>query len=247
MEIKQAVISFWYKELEYNPMCKVGELENSLASYFPGPFLINEQEPFVNISMPRIIARANNEIFHSVFNMTLVNANLNIGFNNGEKDDIVLKINEMMQGMYDVLKEIYDISVVYSSIKLEIIERIEETLDVQKELLADTNHNLEDFMVKRSLLKDNKYYLNEITTVTKEVKVDIKVPKNVKPNEGDMMARSMLISLKDSKVIGNIKNTILEINDRLAYNNDPTYLVDKDSLRNLLFEFKLLLDEYTKE
>lgn len=247
MEIKQAVISFWYKELEFNPICKVGELENSLASYFEEPFLINEKEPLVNINLPRIIAQKGDENLRFIFNMTLVSANLNISFNNVSKDEIILKINEMTQIIYDVLKEIYNVSVVYSSIKIEFFERIEETLTVQKELFKISNEDLEDFMVKFSLKKDDKYYLNEITTVTKEVKVDIKLPKNVKPIEGDMVARSMLISLKDSKVVGNVKNTILEINDRLTYNNNPDYLVNKDSLRDLLFEFKILVDKYIKE
>jgi len=246
VKINHAIISLWYKELEYNPICKVGNLENSLSNYFKVPFLISDKEPFVNISLPRIMAGFENDKYLYNFNMSMVNANLNITFNEVDKDEIILKVNEMIQIMYDVLKEIYDIDVIYSSIKIEYIEQVSDIINIQKELLANTNDNLEDFMLKRSFQRDDKYYVNEIITVTKEVKVDINFPKNIKPNDGDMIARSMLISLENSKVLGNIKNTILEINDRLSYNKDSKYRVTKDSLRNLLFEFKLIVDDYIK-
>lgn len=244
MNLKQAIISFWFKELEYNPICKVGELESHLKGDFKEPFLINEQEPFINIGLPRIAAKSDN--MQCVFNMTLVNANLNIAFNNEDKDQAILLINEKLQLVYDALKEVYDLKIVYASIKVEYSEKIEDSTSFVKSILAKPNDELEDFMLKTSIKKDDKYYINHVITTTKEINVDLKLPSNIKPNDSDMMMRSMLVSLKNGKIIGDIKNIVLEINNRLAYNLNPEYLVLKDDIRDLLFEFKKLINNEIK-
>ncbi len=241
MKLRQVIISFWFKELEYNPICKVGELENSLSIYFQSPFLINEQEAFQNIAMPRIIA---NSTDNKSFNMSLVNANINILLlENSDKDEVIMKINEITQFLYDILKEIYQLDILYTSIKVELSEVVNNKLDIQKDIFKDNSLEFEDFYVKTSICKDNKYYINRIINLNKEIKVDIKLPKNAKPIEHDMVTRSMLVSLNKSKETANVKNKIVEINNRLSFNNDETYLVTKDDLRNLLFEFRNLLND----
>ena len=245
MNFKQAFITFWFKELDYNPICKVGELEERLQGQFKVPFLINDCEPFINIALPRIVANSlNNSCF---FNMTLVNANLNILFKEEDKEQVMLIINEKMQLFFDILMEVFDLKIIYSSIKIEYSEKIDNVLDYAKEVLIENDSLLEDLMVKTSVRRDEKYYINYIVNTTKEVNVNIKLPSKIKPLESDMMARSMLVSLQDGEIIGDIKNHVLEINNRLLYNNDHNYLVNKDSIRDLLYEFKNLLISKTKD
>ena len=57
-----------------------------------------------------------------------------------------------------------------------------------------------------------------------------------------MITRSMLVSLNNSKECCDLVNNVIEINNRLSYNNDDSYLVQKNDLRDLLFEFKMLLN-----
>lgn len=236
MKFREVVISFWYKELEYNPICKVGKLESILSNLFDSPILINEQEPFINIGVPRIVA--SNENY--VFNMSLVNANLVINIHEfADYHEVILKINELMQFVFDALKEVYDLKIIYSSIKIDLSEKINDKHELQKKLLL-SNENYEDFLLKTSIGKDNKYYINETVSITKEVKIDIKLPKKINPNGNDMMARSMTVSLMGNSGI-EVKEKVLEINDRLHYNNDDNYLVGKDDVRDLLFEFREFL------
>ena len=242
MRSNKVVISCWFKELSYNPICKVGELEKSLGNYFQAPFLINDCEPFINVGMPRIVARSD----EAVFDMSLINANLSIlHFYTNNIDDIMLKVNEMMQLVFDILCDLYEIECIYTSIKIELVES-SSIKKCQKELLG-TDEEIEDFMVKKSIRKDDKYYFNTMIILSKEVSFDIKNPSKNKPNESDLLARSMLISLCDSKVKDEVKNTVLEINNRLAYNVDNNYRVNKDEVRDLLFEFKVMLNKEIKE
>lgn len=240
MNYKQANITFWFKELEYNPICKVNVLESELSNYFHNPFLINEQEPFINIGMSRIIATNENNY---LFNMSLVNANLNINLINiNDKDEIILKINELTQTLYDILKEIYNLEFIYCSVKIEFSEYIEDKDLIKKDYLINNDIDYEDFQIKTSISKDNKYYINNIIAIMKEIKVDINLPKGIKLNDADMLARSMLVSIDSSKKGLDVLNKTIEINNRLSFNNDEDYLVTKDELRYLLFEFKTLLD-----
>lgn len=246
MRVKQVVISFWYKEMEYNPISKVGMLEKELNNYFKAPFLINDKEPFINIGFPRIIAQGHDK--KSIFNMTLVNANLNINYNNEvDIDDILLEINEKIQFLYDALKSIYELEILYASIKIETTNEVFNVLDLQKELINEKNNDIEDFTIKKTYKKDDKYYLNITKMLTKEVNIDIKLPKNIQINEGDMITRSMLVSLEDGKVVGDILNNLFEVNNRLGYNNNSNYRVTKDEIRDLIFEFKMLINKEIKE
>ena len=246
MKFKQAVITYWFCELEYNPISKVGELESNLGSFFKSPFLINEQEPFINIGMPRIIANGiNNDIN---FSMSLVNMNLNINLMNfNDIDDIVLKINELSQTLYDVLSDVYDLKILYASIKIEVSENIRDKFKIQKEYLLNNEFEYEDFLIKTSFGKDNKYYINNTVTISKEVKIDIKMPNKALPNEADMLTRSMLVSLDGNNSCVDVKNKVNEINNRLSYNLDKNFYVSKDELRDLLFEFKMLINHELKK
>jgi len=235
MKLKQVIISFWFKELEYNPICKVNDLENGLNNYFNNPFLINEEEPFINIGIPRIIA--NNEQYS--FNMSLVNANLIINVNDDDIDIVLLKINEMMQLIYDVLMEVYSLEIIYNSIKIEFSEVIDNKKDIQKDILISRD-NYEDFLVKTSICKDNKYYINKTISLVKEIKVDIKLPNKAVPNDADMLTRAMLVSINDDNA-KDVKNSVLEINNRLYYNKKEDFIVKKSDIRDILYEFKLLL------
>lgn len=236
MKLKQVIISFWFKELEYNPICKVNELENGLSSYFSNPFLINEEEPFINIGMPRIIGT--NENNYS-FNMSLVNANLIINLNSNDIDNVFLSINEKMQLIYDVLIDVYNLNIIYNSVKVDFSEEVNNKNDIQK-MILNSKENYEDFLVKTSISKDNKYYINKTISLVKEINVDIKLPNKVIPNDVDMITRAMLVSV-DNNNARDIKNTILEINNRLNYNKDKDFLVKKSDIRDLLYEFKILL------
>ena len=248
MQIRSIVISFWFKELNYNPMEKVNNLENSLNSYLKAPFLINDSKPFINLVMPRIIAYSLDQ--KATFNLSQVNAVLTINVLNNfsDKDEIVMYVNEKMQLLFDVLKDLYDLNIIYSSIKIEFFNRVKNIGNIiQDLLLKETNNNLEDLVIKRGIKKDNKYYVNYTISTTKEIDVDIKLPEKIECTENDMLIRSMLVSVEEARIGSEIINNIVEINDRLSYNNNKNYRVDNDSLRNLLFEFREIINEEIKK
>lgn len=244
MKFKCASIVFWFNELTYNPICKVNNLEQSLKTYFDSHFLINDAPPFINIGLPRIIANNNDKKIY--FDMSLVNTNFTIDLvDYNDLDSIFLEINRNSQFIYDILKEIYDINFLYCSIKLEMFSNVSNKVLLQKELLKENDMIYEDFLVKTSICKENKYYINKINSLEKNITVDIKLPKDIPLNDGDMLIRSMLVSTSNNG--DNIYNKIIEVNNRLNYNMDKDFVVKKDDLRNLLFEFRELIKEEVED
>lgn len=235
-KIESINISYWYKELDNNPINKVMELQNNLKSIFDADFMINDTPALQKISMPRIQGISNDKKYF--FSMSLVNANLVININ-GEKDsdEVLLLINNYLQLVYDVLKEIYDLEILYSSIKIELTCE-----DNKEEVLKKLNildENIEDFSVKKGLKKDN-YYINYTISNSKEYNFNIN-KENI--YQEDLYDRTMLISLKDAILNREYIVTNIEINDRLSYNIDPKYLSNKDSLRGMIFELREIIKE----
>lgn len=242
MNYKNVIISFWYKEMLESPATKVVDLENSLKSLFDNPFLYNDMPVNENIDVPRVQCKSQDSKY--LFTMSLICANLSIDVNKMDKDDILLIINENIQLIYDVLKEIYDVSIIYASIKINGIDINNSGLLAER---FNLDKDCEDISFKQVKKLDNTYYECLILTTTKEVNYDIPIDGNNKPLENDLFNRSMLISSSEAKIGKEYLDIFYEINDRLAYNLDKEYLTTKENIRGLIMEVKKYLALKTKD
>jgi len=239
---RNIIIGYWYKELELNPISKINDLENNLKNIFQDPFLVNNNlELGKNISVPRI--QAINEDKTILFSMSLMNANFSIKLPNElDNDEIVLMVNENIQLFYDLLKEIYDVKILYTSIKIEINEENENACDTLVNKFKMEKGEYEDFSIKKVIRKDDIYYISQVVNTGKEINFNIEVKNGIKPSQNDIFDRSMLISLQKANVVKNVINTVIEVNDRLAFNNDANYLTTKENIRGMISEFKEILN-----
>ena len=235
MKIKNVTINFWYKELMDNPSSKVYELEDNLNSLLHNHFMYTDMPVRENIDIPRV--QCISEDKKAYFTMSLVSANLNINVSDKDNDDIVMLVNENMQLLYDVLKDLYNIEVIYSSIKLEANKQDNKVIDKMVKLLSLDKDEYEDLSIKRVRKVDNSYYECVVINSSKEINFDIQVP-TANPKENDLYTRSMLISTSEAKVGKTLVTVNYEINDRLSYNNDKDYLSTKESIRGLIIELK---------
>ena len=235
MKIRNITINFWYKELTENPSNKVLELESNLLSLLHNNFMYSEMPVGENIDIPRIQCLSEDKKLF--FTMSLVSSVLRITVDDMDNDQIVLFVNENMQLIYDVLKELYNIEFLYSSIKIEASKQDNKVREKLAEKFSLGKDEFEDVSIKRVRKVEDSYYEALTLNSTKEINYDINVPvKN--PKENDLFSRSMLISTSDAKVGKEFLSVNYEINDRLAFNNDKEYLSTKESIRGLILEFK---------
>lgn len=234
-QVKSINISYWFRELDNNPIIKIEELENSLNKIFQTPFLVNNLEVGTNISYPRIQAISSDKT--KFFNMSLINANISINvLNEQEYDEIVLLINENVQLFYDVLKEVFELEILYTSIKVELQQEIKNLKQFQKKLnLKDDEY--EDLSFKQVVKRDDVYYISMLLNTAKEVSFNIE-NKGYKPTQQDVFDRSMLLSVMDANINKEFLSIVVEINDRLAYNLDRDYLSNKENIRGMISELK---------
>ena len=237
--IKNIYISYWFHELSFNPSNKIDILEKELVSIIDTPIMYNLDNSFKNISIPRIEGLSRDKKY--LFTMSLVNAMLSINVNNDlDDDEILLLINSNSQLFYDILKNIYNIDIIYTSFKLEFIDENKKAKEKLVKLLNLSNNNYEDLSFKRGIIKDD-YYLNYLLVYSKEYNF------NVKNNDGDVTSqdlfdRSMITSLSDAKFNRGFLLTVIEINDRYAYNINSNHQTEKEDLRGMIMELKEILN-----
>ena len=235
MKINSITINFWYKELLDSPSNKVFELEDNLNSLLHNHFMYSDMPSKENIDIPRVQCISDDKKIY--FTMSLVSATLTINVSEMDKDDIVLFVNENIQLLYDVLKDLYNIEIIYSSIKLEATKQDNKVIDKLVNKLSLSKDDYEDLSFKEVKKVDDTYYECIVLNSSKEINFDIQVPVE-NPKENDLYTRSMLISTSEAKV-GKVLLTVnYEINDRLSYNNDKDYLSTKESIRGLIIELK---------
>ena len=235
MKINSITINFWYKELLDSPSNKVFELEDNLNSLLHNHFMYSDMPSKENIDIPRVQCISDDKKIY--FTMSLVSATLTINVSEMDKDDIVLFVNENIQLLYDVLKDLYNIEIIYSSIKLEATKQDNKVIDKLVNKLSLSKDDYEDLSFKEVKKVDDTYYECIVLNSSKEINFDIQVPVE-NPKENDLYTRSMLISTSEAKV-GKVLLTVnYEINDRLSYNNDKEYLSTKESIRGLIIELK---------
>ena len=235
MKINSITINFWYKELLDSPSNKVFELEDNLNSLLHNHFMYSDIPSKENIDIPRVQCISDDKKIY--FTMSLVSATLTINVSEMDKDDIVLFVNENIQLLYDVLKDLYNLEIIYSSIKLEATKQDNKVIDKLVNKLSLSKDDYEDLSFKEVKKVDDTYYECIVLNSSKEINFDIQVPVE-NPKENDLYTRSMLISTSEAKV-GKVLLTVnYEINDRLSYNNDKDYLSTKESIRGLIIELK---------
>ena len=235
-KIKNVIISYWFKELDFNPKDKVKELEQEFKDILNNGFMYNEEKPGKLISMPRIQAVSIDKKY--LFQMSLINANLIMDVSDLDNDDVILLINNKVQLFFNELKEIYDVNVVYTSIKLELTEETPDSANIIAKKYG-INGEYEDFSLKRGFIKDN-YYINYIINSGKEY--NFNVSKNKETIEQDLFDRTLISSISKASLNKEFILKVIEINDRLMFNNDENYLSTLDSIRGMIMEIKNIIN-----
>lgn len=239
--IKRVDIRYWFPRQKENPMQKSKELEDELNSFFHEAFFYNETTVESHFSMPRVTVLSQDKKYF--FTMSLINASLMMEVDSTiDLDSIILEVNKNMQYFYDVLKRIYDLDFLYSSIKLEIIDEEPNPLEKLKELLQLPNEKYESLAFKKGIIKDN-YYINYNIELCKEFNFNI-VEQSL--SEEDLIDTMMLISLSRAKLNCEYLFWEIEVNDRYAYNHDSLYRTSKESMRGMILELRSILEKIEK-
>ena len=237
-KIKTIIISYWFKELDNNPSLEVFDLEDEIKSIIDEPLMYNDDNANVNIAVPRIQGMSKDKKY--LFTISLINASLSINIDDKtDNDEIILLINNNIQLFYDIIKKIYNTKIVYSSVKIEIINNDKEAKDKLINNLKLSSGNYENLLFKRGFIKDN-YYINYVYDYSTEYNFDFEKSGNVL--ESDLFAKSMITSLEDAKSHKEYLLTVIEVNDRYSYNINREHETGKDDLRGMIIEIKDILN-----
>ena len=238
-KIKSVYLSYWFNELDENPSSKVYELEDEIKSIINEPLMYNDEKNHSNIIIPRIQGISTDKKY--LFTMSLINAILSININEDiSVDDLIMLVNSNVQLFYDIIKRVYDIKFIYSSIKIEMVD---DDKKIKEEFIKNLNlssKNYENLTLKQGFIKDD-YYINYILEYATEYNFNFK--NNEKILEEDLFNKSMVTSLSNAVINKEYLLTVIEINDRYSYNKDATHETNKDDLRGMIMELKEILNK----
>ena len=238
-KIKNIYISYWFNELEENPSNKVFELEDEVKSVINEPIMYNEDKSHTNLLIPRIQGISKDKKY--LFTMSMINAVLSININEDiDNDEAIMLINSNIQLFYDIIKRVYDVKIVYSSIKVEMIDENKKAKDKLIDTLKLSNDNYENLTFKKGFIKDD-YYINYILEYSTEYNFNFDTKEKL--SEEDLFNKSMITSISEASLGREYLLTVIEINDRYSYNQDKNYESKKDSLRGMILEMKEILNK----
>ena len=236
-KIKTIFISYWFDELENNPGTKVYELEDEIRSIIDEPLRYAEDNDRTNLIIPRIQGISHDGKY--LFTVSYINAILTISVDNITIDDAILLINSNIQLFYDIIKRIFNVKVLYSSIKIEMIDESKKVKDKIIKCFNEEKKDYDNLSIKKGFKKDN-YYVNYFLEYSNEYTFDF----DKKYKDNDIFNKTMITSLKNARQTKEYLFTVVEVNDRLLFNQDPDYQSTKDELRGMIMEIKEIL---TKE
>lgn len=235
--IKSIVISFWFDELSFNPKDKINELQEEIKSIIDTPLLYNEEDVNHYIAMPRIQGISNNKEFS--FIMSLINCHLTINVSNKDVDEIILLINNNIQYLYDILTNLYEIQIRYTSLKIGIVEEINDASEVLSKKFGFAD-KIEDFSIRKGFIKDD-YYVNILLNSGNEYNYNIE--RKEQYTEQDIFDKTMITSLQNAQKNKEFINKVIEINDRNHFNKDANYLSEKETIRGMIIVLKDIIND----
>ena len=107
-------------------------------------------------------------------------------------------------------------------------------------MLKLKDNHYEDLSFKRGFCED-EYYINYLINSGKEYNFNIK--RDSDSLSEDLYNRTLLVSLSDAKLSKEFIVTVIEINDRYAYNLDNTYHTSKEMIRGMILKIKEILNK----
>ena len=235
-KIKNVILSYWYEEMNFHPNDKINELQDAMKGIIDAPLMYNEEDIHHLISLPRIKGISQNHQY--AFQISLINAFLSCDVSDLETDEIILLVNNHLQYLHDVLKNLFNLRICYTSIKVEIMEEVDNSSNVLGKRY-EIDEELEDFSIRRGYQKDD-YYINYLINAGKEYNFNVKREKD--DLEQDIFDRTMITSLSLAEKKREFIMKVVEINDRQAFNNNSNYETTMDNLRGMIIELKNILN-----
>ena len=236
-KIRKIYLSYWFRELDYNPASKVKELYDEVRSIVDKPLMYNQEMPSNNIAIPRIHGISSDGKY--LFNVSLINAILSINIEDDlDIDEAILLINNNVQLFYDIIKKVYDIKIVYTSIKVEMTNEDKRVKNKLIKMLNLPANEYENLTLREGIMKDN-YYINYVLEYSSEYNFDIEHSSEL--SEEDLFNKTMVTSLADAHLSKRYLLVVAEINDRYSYNMDKNHETSKDDIRGMIVELKNIL------
>lgn len=235
MLIQETSISLRYKKID-NLKRMYFTNEDMLKEHFNEATVlpIPDDAPF---DVPRIIVKSKNE--HSQFNITPVNATLQIKYNSGFERDweackhyILEKMNSVFEFLNTITNNEYEYIGIVSTILMDEVNFDTTKILSQNLLNGKMQRDIYDLNIRYTFVEEEKLFVN-ITLQNARL-----FREGITPDIAGAFSKENQVS----EVIG----AVVDINDRYGFNNDTNYKTDQKMLEVLVEKLSNIIDNKLK-
>ena len=237
MKIKTIVATLYF-EKELTPRNYIDKLESTFPDRFNKPF---NAQPIPNDApsmIPRITINSMNGLENIIISQ--INMQYNITFNE-EIDDIEAVISEykdIILSIYRGMKLTLNKEAYYFGISAIIEEDSEDPInEIKEKYLKTLDENTCELNVRYGIKEDSKYYVNYLINNSREVTGKFTLPKGEHEINLEIMSTSKFEEIRHF-----IQKTI-DINDKLAFNEDDNYRTSEVEISAIIDKLKSKLIE----
>lgn len=238
MKIKNIVATLFF-EKELAPRNYINQIEATFPERFNRPF---NPQPIPN-DAPAMIPRITMNSKDGLENLMI--SQINMQYNILFKEEIT-----NIEAVIDQYKE--DILTIYNAIKNQmnknayyfgisaIIEKDSEDPigEIKNEYLSKLDDNTTELNIRYGIKEDNKYYVNYLINNSREVSANITLP------HGTHEINMEILSTSKFKEVRHFIQKTIDVNDKLAFNEDENYRTSEKEITNVIEKLKeKLLEE----
>lgn len=237
MKIKNIVATLFF-EKELAPRNFIDKLESAFPENFNRPFNAQPIPTDAPAMIPRITINSQNGLENVLISQ--INMQYSINFNEEivNIEDVIEKYRDIILKIYNAIKDTLKKESYYFGISSIIEEDSKDPIgDIKNKYLKSLNKDTCELNIRYGMKEDNKYYINYLINNSREVTANITLP------QGEHEINIEILSTSKFKEIRHFIQKTIDINDKLAFNEDENYRTSEKEIINIIEKLKTKLLE----
>ncbi len=237
MKIKNIVATLYF-EREVAPRKFIDALESAFPDRFNKPFNVQPIPNDAPAMIPRITINSQNGLENIIISQINMQYSINFSEPIENIDTVIESYKEIILNIFKGIKQSLNKEAYYFGISSVIEKDSENPInDIKDEYLKALDENTCELNIRYGKKEQDKYYINYLINNSKEVTGSFTVA------QGEHEINLEIISTSKFKEVRHFIQKTIDINDKLAFNEDENYRTSEDEITNIIDKLKTKLLE----
>ena len=238
MKIKNIVATLYF-EKEIAPRNFIDKLESVFPDRFNKPFNVQPVPNDAPAMIPRITVNSQNGLENIIISQINMQYNINFSEPIENINTVIEEYKDIILNIFRGIKESLNKEAYYFGISSVIEEDSEKPInDIKEKYLKTLDENTCELNIRYGKKEENKYYINYLINNSREV------TGNFTLEQGEHEINLEIISTSKFEEVRHFIQKTIDINDKLAFNEDEHYRTSEEEISIIIDKLKnKLLEE----